>query len=213
MSYPSDPELLVLHVLRLKGFVDVDVIAPASGQPEPVVDAALQSLSHAGYVKRREGRIGGWSLTTPGRIEGEKRLAAELDRCGCRAVVERAFEAFVAINQPFLALCTRWQLRELDGAQVVNDYHDMTYDAQLIAELDQVDDAVQPICASLAGALARFGYYNGRFAVARLRVHDGELDWFTKPMIDSYHSVWFELHENLLATLNIERLREAGVEA
>ena len=27
----------------------------------------------------------------------------------------------------------------------------------------------------------------------------------TKPMIDSYHSVWFELHEDLLATLGIER--------
>ncbi len=27
-------------------------------------------------------------------------------------------------------------------------------------------------------------------------------------MIDSYHTVWFELHENLLATLGIERARE-----
>ena len=34
------------------------------------------------------------------------------------------------------------------------------------------------------------------------------VEWFTRPMIDSYHTVWFELHENLLATLGIERARE-----
>jgi hypothetical protein len=66
------------------------------------------------------------------------------------------------------------------------------------------------VCADLASVLARFGYYNGRFAVARLRVHDGEHEWFTKPMIDSYHAVWFELHENLLATLNIPRASETA---
>ena len=34
----------------------------------------------------------------------------------------------------------------------------------------------------------------------------------TKPMIDSYHSVWFELHEDLLATLGIERGSEPTTE-
>ena len=38
----------------------------------------------------------------------------------------------------------------------------------------------------------------------------GEKDWFTKPTIDSYHTVWFELHENLLATLGIERGKETS---
>jgi hypothetical protein len=27
-------------------------------------------------------------------------------------------------------------------------------------------------------------------------------------MIESYHTVWFELHENLLATLGIQRSKE-----
>ena len=38
----------------------------------------------------------------------------------------------------------------------------------------------------------------------------GEVDWFTRPTIPSYHSVWFELHENLLATLGIDRAQEAS---
>ena len=66
-------------------------------------------------------------------------------------------------------------------------------------------DQVQPIVAELAAVLARFASYGPRFATALERVEAGELDWFTKPTIDSFHTVWFELHENLLATLGIER--------
>ena len=37
------------------------------------------------------------------------------------------------------------------------------------------------------------------------RCSTGDSDWFTKPMIASYHTVWFEMHEDLLCTLGIER--------
>ena len=62
-----------------------------------------------------------------------------------------------------------------------------------------------PICDDLAGCLARYGHYGPRLQNALDRVRAGELDWFTKPMVASYHTVWFELHEDLLATLGIER--------
>jgi hypothetical protein len=156
-------------------------------------------------VRRRDGRISGWSLTPVGRAAGERFLSAELDAVGCRDLVEDAFARFHELNDPFLECCTRWQLSDADGSLRPNEHENVAYDGEILDELDRLDDAVQVICAELASALARFGYYNGRFAVARVRVHDGEHDWFTKPMIDSYHGVWFELHENLLATLNIER--------
>ena len=66
---------------------------------------------------------------------------------------------------------------------------------------------MQPVVADLAEALGRFGGYGPRLAGALAKVQGGDVDWFTKPTIDSYHTVWFELHENLLATLGIERLR------
>ena len=82
----------------------------------------------------------------------------------------------------------------------------------MIGRLGKVDSAAQVICAELADALARFGNYGRRLAAARARVEAGEHDWMTKPMLDSYHSVWFELHEDLLATLGIERGREPTME-
>jgi hypothetical protein len=36
-------------------------------------------------------------------------------------------------------------------------------------------------------------------------VQAGDAAYFAAPMIASYHTVWFELHEDLLATLGIAR--------
>jgi pyruvate,orthophosphate dikinase len=90
----------------------------------------------------------------------------------------------------------------------VNDHADPDYDAVIIGRLTETDSAIQPVCAALAAVLERFGGYGERFATALDRIRGGDLDWFTKPMIDSYHTVWFELHENLLATLGIQRAKE-----
>jgi hypothetical protein len=114
------------------------------------------------------------------------------------------------MNAGMLALCTDWQMRTVDGEQVVNDHADAAHDAAVIARLGATDDAIQPICAELAAALDRFDGYGRRLGAARQKVESGDLDWFTKPMIDSYHTVWFELHENLLATLGIDRATEGG---
>ena len=209
MAAPTDPQALVLLTLRLKGFVDAEIVAAAATMPDALVAGILEHLAAHEFVAYRNGRISGWSLTTAGRIEGERRLAAELDATGCRDLVNASYERFVSLNGRFLEACTRWQLRSDHGVRVVNDHTDAAYDAELIAALDAIDDAVQPLCHALATTLSRFGYYNGRLAVARVRVHAGDFEWFDKPMIDSYHTVWFELHENLLATLNLERAAES----
>jgi hypothetical protein len=71
--------------------------------------------------------------------------------------------------------------------------------------------ATTPICADLATVLDRYTAYGPRLTAARQRVCTGEVEFFTKPIIESYHTVWFELHEDLLATLGIERAAEGAV--
>ena len=95
--------------------------------------------------------------------------------------------------------------RQQDAAGTRTGTKTRTTTPKCSSRLAKVDSAAQPICDELADALARFGNYGRRLAAARARVEAGEHDWMTKPMIDSYHSVWFELHEDLLATLGIER--------
>jgi hypothetical protein len=208
MAHPSDARLLVLHGLRLKGFADTDVVCSQTGLDLETAGSHLATLQDGGLVVRREGRITGWSLTPTGRKEHERLLAEELDAAGCRGTVEGAYRDFTALNGDLLAVCTDWQLRTVDGAQVVNDHSDAAHDEAVIGRLVALHDRVRPVTSSLRECLDRFGSYGARLRAALEKLLEGDRDWFTKPVIDSYHTVWFELHEDLLATLGIERATE-----
>lgn len=209
MTPSSDPDLLLLLGLRLKNFVEADALAEMWDRPPADTEARLQAMADQGLARHRDGRVSGWSLTAEGRAAGEQRLAAELDTAEARADVEQGYRSFLELNREFLGICTRWQVKDPD-ANLLNEHDDAGYDAAVVAELVAMDGRVQPICGALAEALDRFGDFGPRFATALTRVQAGENDWFAKPLIDSYHTVWFDLHETLLATLGVDRASEAG---
>jgi hypothetical protein len=201
----------VLHALRLKGFADLDVVAAHAGLLEDDVAARLAAFAEEGLAVRREGRITGWSLTPAGRQHHGELAAAEVANAGCRPVVHDAYRAFLAINGDMLTVCTEWQMRTVEGEPTVNDHADAVYDKGVIGRLRDVHDRAEPVCAQLAEALDRYATYAPRLRAAVERVEAGDTDWFTKPVVDSYHTVWFELHEDLLCTLGIERSKEEAV--
>jgi len=204
----NENELRVVHALRLKSFADTDVVAEAAGLALDEAKAVLDGLAAAERVRYREGRMTGWMLMPDGRAHGEALLAAQLDGAGKRAELDAVYRRFLEHNQPFLSLCTDWQVRMIDGEQVSNDHTDADYDTMIIDRLADADANIQPICADLAALFDRFGHYSPNFAEALAKVQAGEIEWFTKPMIESYHTVWFELHEDLLASLGIDRAKE-----
>ena len=204
----TDNELRVVHALRLKSFADTDVVAEAAGVSQDEAKSVLDGLAEAEHVKYREGRMTGWMLMPAGRTHGEALLAQALDAAGKRGDLDAIYRRFLEHNQPFLGLCTDWQVRMVDGEQVPNDHGDADYDTMIIGRLAEADAAMQPICADLANLFDRFGHYGPNFADALAKVQAGEIEWFTKPMIESYHTVWFELHEDLLASLGIDRAKE-----
>ncbi len=207
MPYSSTAELLALHGLRLKGFAQSHEIAQLVGLDEPSVTRELAKAAETDLTMFREGRRTGWTLKPAGRIENERLLAAELDAAGVRSQVMLAYRGFLAMNSTMLAVCTRWQVKHPE-TQLLNDHSDANYDQAVIVELTEIDVKVQPICADLAAGLQRFGMYGPRFTSAIQKLQSGDLDWFTKPIIESYHTVWFELHEDLLASLGIDRKTE-----
>jgi hypothetical protein len=205
VSAPSDPRTLVMHGLRLKGFAEAAAVAEVIGHEEGDAKPVLDELVNAGLATYREGRISGFTLTPAGRAEHARLLAAELDDTGLRAAIDAAYRRFLAHNGDLLGICTAWQLRDVDGDPTPNDHGDPAYDAEVIAQLAALHEQATPICGELADALDRYRLYGPRLAHALERVQAGETDWFTKPMLASYHTIWFELHEDLLATLGIER--------
>jgi hypothetical protein len=210
MPTSSDLRTIVLHGLRLKGFADAAGTAEAVGLEETDAKPVLDQLVGEGLATYREGRLSGFGLTPAGRAEHARLLTAELDASGQRDAVRGAYERFLAINQDLLTICTAWQLREVGGESVVNDHADAAYDTGVVDQLAGLHAKVAPICAELGAALDRFAAYGSRLGEALARIRAGDTDWFTKPMIPSYHTVWFELHEDLLATLGIERASEGS---
>jgi hypothetical protein len=61
---------------------------------------------------------------------------------------------------------------------------------------------------ALTDALARFDSYSNRLDRAHGHVVAGRTEWIAKPTVDSYHGIWFELHEHLLVTLGRDRVSE-----
>ena len=206
MPASSDPGFLVLHALRLKGFADTPVVAALTRLDEAEAAKHLDVASGEGQATRRDGRISGWALTADGRARHGELIREELESSGTRTEVEDGYRRFLELNGDLLSVCTDWQLR--DG--VLNDHTDVDYDERVIGRLEHIDEQIQPVTRDLGDALERFGQYGSRFTRALGKVKKGERDWFAKPMIDSYHTIWFELHEDLLATLGIERSKEGS---
>ena len=118
------------------------------------------------------------------------------------------YEAFLVLNPELLAVCTDWQVVVTSAGEHVNTHDDPDHDAAVLDRLDALHDQVVPVTTALAGTLSRFIGYTDRLTAAHERVRAGDHDWITRPVIDSYHTVWFELHEDLLATLGRERSQE-----
>jgi hypothetical protein len=207
--HASDPRLLVLHALRLKGSADAATVAESSGVPADEVAAQLDKLAGEGLAVERTGVLAGWSLTAAGRAEHLREVRHEVDAAGARATVTGAYERFRALNAGVLDACSRWQVRTVGGRMVRNDHRDAAYDTGVVADLARLGEQAAPLVDDLAGALARYRGYGPQLREAVARVEAGESDWFTKPVMPSFHTVWFELHEDLLTTLGLERSDES----
>ncbi len=207
MAHTSSAELLVMHGLRVKGMADAAAVAQRFALDRELVDELLIDYEAFGWISRAHfADVDGWSLTASGLAENERRLGAELDQTGARSKVVAAHEVFVALNSRFLVAITNWQIRPRGGDLLAaNDHTDWSWDDRVLDELHALQGRLQPVGEQLAAALGRFGGYTERYSAALDRVDRGERAWVAQPKIDSCHTVWMELHEDLLATLGLER--------
>jgi hypothetical protein len=210
-AHVSDPGDLALHGPRVLGFATGSRIAARFGLDRAFVEDALLDFEAAGWVRRSGfGGSSGWSLTQAGRRENERRLAVELDIAGARETVGQVHTEFLPLNGRLARACTDWQIRptRIDPLSA-NDHTDWVWDEQVVTELASLDRALRELSSTLVGCLRRFGGYAERYSSACGRVSRGERRWVDAPELDSCHTVWIQLHEDLLATLGVPRRSDA----
>lgn len=197
--HQSDSVLRVLHAVRTLGYADVERLAArAHLRAHEVDEHLLDSQAHGLVTWTSFGGDSGWSLTEAGKAHGERLVAAELDEAGARDAVVAAHHDFLTVNDLVSGACTRWQLAELgigDEAVTLDDTLDALRQAAItLAEIEM----------RLANHLSRFCGYHARFAAALHSTRDDHA-WIAGTDRDSAHKVWFELHEDLIATLGLKR--------
>ncbi len=211
MTHASDPDLLVLHAVRLLGFAGTADVAGRFGLDPAATQEELLDAQARGWVTWTEfAGSAGWSLTAAGRVRDGASLAAELNRSGAGPAVRAVHREFLPLNTVLQQAVTDWQLRPAPrDALAPNDHQDPAWDARVLDRLTDLSGRLVPLCRSLTEVLARFDGYDRRFAAALARV-DGDRSWVDRPGAGSCHGVWFELHEDLLSTLGVERGAEDG---
>ncbi|MEV8639008.1 transcriptional regulator [Streptosporangium sp. NPDC051023] len=210
MTRNSPLDLLVLHAVRITGFADTPVVAHRYGLDAAETKKVLRDAQARGWVEHTAfAGTEGWSLTEAGRAENERQLAAELARVGGADEVRDVYRKFLPLNGLLLQACTDWQLRPAAGDRLaVNDHSDAAWDAGVLSELAGIDRALTPLADRLGSVLTRFRGYDKRFTAALARAQAGKGDWVDRTDVDSCHRVWFELHEDLIATLGLDRRAE-----
>ncbi len=193
-------ELGVLRAVRLRLVARTEQVAGTTDRTEDAAGAALAALAARGLVGDTPR---GWRLTP----EGQARLGHLLD--AERATVDGAaatalHERFLVHDRALKELVTTFQMAGADpdacGAAA----------ADVADRLAEFHTGAAPIAEEAAGLAPRLAPYGPRLAHAAAEVAGGDVRYVAHPLVDSYHSVWFELHEELLHLAGLSRADLAG---
>lgn len=193
---------LVLHGMAIKKSGGAAEIASILGLDPAAVQGALDRLVESGRAVTVQGK---YLLSPPARMA----LDAEYGRlyAGLREDPRflAAYEDFERINGTLKQIITDWQTVPLGSGRVPNDHQDADYDAGIIDRLGALHERAERILTRLAEALPRLVIYRDRLLAALERAEAGETAWVSEARIESYHTLWFELHEDLLRLMGRER--------
>lgn len=180
------------RLLRTIGFAgalgDVDEILGLDGRD---LSALLRDLRSSGLVE--DDLI---ALTDQGDIQLQASYDSEYDALS-DDVRESMHQAFRPLDVEVKRLASAWQ-----DAEARNDW-----DARLeiIEGLEELLQDLRSYLAGPAGDTPRLAEFDARLSAALEKAQSGEFPYVVGVTVDSYHTAWFHLHEDLLRILHKER--------
>jgi hypothetical protein len=183
----SDAGWLRLHRLRLQG---------AHAAPE---DDAAAELVKIGYAEWKGAHL---APTPAGRAahEGWACLPAGSE---AQAAARVAYEKFLGLDLQLKKLVHDWQTTAKQSGPLTADEWD------LVDKLKGIDGKAGPFLRRLTEAVERFGEYRPRLKHALHQIEEeGDRKFVCGLLVDSYHTVWWQLHEDLLVSTGVSRAED-----
>ena len=196
----------LLGALLVKGYAAAEAVAASLLVSPDAAGEALDRLVDEGLA---EPAAGSFRLTAGGKAVARERIAAAAAAWGPENA-EAALDAFLALDRRMKETVTAWQMREVDGTPVINDHTDAAYDARVLADLAALHADADAWLAPLVAGLPRLAAYRERLARANAAAQAGDGRFVASPRVDSYHSAWFELHEDLILLAGRNRADEVA---
>jgi pyruvate,orthophosphate dikinase len=199
---PDISELSLLRLVGLKGRASTDILADSLSLPIDAVLPSYMPLCERGLCAESGSVL---RLTLAGRERLALLLADERAHADLAAVVA-LYEDFCVFNAELKHIMTAWQLSR-DG--IANDHRDADYDTAVLRRLADLHVRVGPLMQRLTQFLPRLSAYGVRLARAAARISAGDHGYVARIIADSFHTVWFELHEELMSLAGLTRKTEA----
>jgi pyruvate,orthophosphate dikinase len=207
---PATPELVpddVVRALLIKGLVTPEglalMLASTGEKIAPILDGLVA-------VRQAEIAAGSYRLTGDGRLKALDVFAADRKHAGGDEYCVASLDAFLELDQRMKDLVTAWQVRGEGDQQTFNDHSDAAYDAAVLDRLVALHADVCAWLTPLSQRLGRLGAYRNRLDRAVAAARDGDQRYMASPRVDSYHTIWFELHEDLIRLSGRKRAEEVA---
>lgn len=199
----SNPYLLTLHTLTLRQLADAEQLRAIVEQDPDDVKAALE---RAVEEKTALAARGSYMITPAGREMLEGTYPDWFAQARGSDAVTAAMDSFEdGVNRQVLTLTTDWQTVEVAGERQPNDHSDTEHDSKIIDRLGGVLDKTEIVLAPLIEIESSVGLFLTRLGAALTRAESGETDYVSGVRVDSFHTVWFQMHEHVLRITGRER--------
>lgn len=188
----------LMHGTAIKKNGNLNDIGALSGLAPDAAEKTMNQAIELGRILKLDDK---YMLSPAGHmIVGAEYSRFCIDLRGNQQFVQ-AYDRFEVVNRELKQLITAWQTVELGGKRVANDHSDADYDSKVIGQLGDLHERFEPILNAIIAADRRYQVYADKLTEALEKAEDGDIDWVSDARIESYHTVWFEMHEDLLRVL------------
>jgi hypothetical protein len=192
----------IMHSSAVKKNGNRKMLASHAGLSEEVFSNALSTALTTERLVAIEGR---YLLTPSGQMIVLSEYSRFYGQIRSDQMFVNAYTQFEKINMDLKNLITRWQTIELADKVISNDHTDIDYDNKIIDKIGNLHERYQPVLEIMISSLPRLAFYRDKLIEALEKAEDGEVQWVSDARIESYHTIWFEMHEDLLRVLGHAR--------